>query len=282
MKAKTETITPEIAGELLKKNTHNRRVRAGYVDYLASEMANGRWCSETAEAIKIADDGTIVDGQHRLLAIKQSNTAIEVMVARGVPLRAQELMDGGTPRTVADNLQLSDRLTSANLKVATVRQIVSICCYYQNPRVSIGMARFVLAEYQRDIDTVIAQVSNFRPGMRGWIIGTLAFALHADRQALSFIQAFGSGENLSRGSPAKAARDWLISGAAGSAKLRNAHTYKKPAVEGLMNAVYNDIFKNPLSTIRRGAQGVDYFTGKSRRSVATIREQMKYIMQTPV
>lgn len=271
MKIKLETITPDAARRLLKNNTRNRRVRQGHVDFLASEMANGRW-KTTSETIAISPDGTLVDGQHRLLAVSQSGATVDLWVARDVPMETQDFLDGagvGGGRNISDQLHLDGVAYSCQL-VGAARTIVSMSCYYQNPKVSIGMVRIVLNEYQRDIEAVLKHAIQFRPGMKAWVLGSLAFALNADRAVMPFIEAFGSGENLSRGHPAKAARDWLTNG---GVAIRSS--YRKHAIEGLLNAAYNSVVGNQLSTIRRGSQGVDYFTGKKRKFIISVREQMK-------
>lgn len=273
MKVKIETITPAAAREMLKQNSQNRTVRQKHVDFLAAEMTNGRW-QTTSETIAFSTDGVIVDGQHRLLAIVQSNTAVEVLVARDVSMGTQDVIDCGSARTVADQLHLSDGVTNANLVAAAARQIVSLCCYYQNPKMSVATTRFVLAEYGKEIDAAIESIGNFKPGRKGWIIGALAFAYNADRSVGKFIEAFGSGEGLIRGNPVKAARDWLVNGNGEALKKK----FTKSRIEGLLNAAYNHSVGSQLITIRGGSQGVDFFTSKNRRSVATIREQMKHLL----
>lgn len=273
MKIKLETVTPEIARELLKANTRNRRVRSAHVDFLASEMVNGRW-KVTSETIAIDPQGIIVDGQHRLLAVAQSGTPIEFWVARDVPLDTQDVIDFGSQRSVADQLHLGDGIANANLMVGALRTITSICCYYQSVKLSTDAARLVYSEFGNDVEFVIENTRNFRPGFKTWVIGSLALAYSADRSAGPFIEAFGSGEGLLRGNPAKAARDWLVNARKNGSELI-AHSYKKSAIEGLLNAAYNHVTGDQISTIRRGTQGVDYFTGKRRKAVAMIREQMK-------
>lgn len=271
MKIKLETVTPEMARNLLKKNDHNRRVREHHVDFLASEIANGRW-KLTSETIAISPDGVIVDGQHRLIAVTQSGVAVECWVARGVPMDVQDVIDTGTVRTVSDQLQLGDGLKNATMSVAAVRQIVALCCDFQKVKISTDLARIILSEFGREIEFCIDKLFPFRPGFRAWVIGSLAFAMSADRHTSVFIEALGSGENITRGDPAKAARDWLTNGSS----ISLTKHYKRGAIEGLMNAAYNSVLNNRLTSIRRGAQGVDYFTGKKRRTVATVREQMKH------
>ena len=71
MKTKQQKITPELAREILKGNSKNRKIRQQRVDYLADEMKNGRW-QISHQGICIATDGRVLDGQHRLLAVIQS------------------------------------------------------------------------------------------------------------------------------------------------------------------------------------------------------------------
>jgi hypothetical protein len=43
MKATLKTITPQIAREMLEKNTHNRQISKLHVDELVEEIKSGRW-----------------------------------------------------------------------------------------------------------------------------------------------------------------------------------------------------------------------------------------------
>lgn len=272
LKPRQEVITPERARELLKGNTHNRLVRNAHVDFLASEIAGGRWVVQ-GDSIKIAPDGTVVDGQHRLLAIIQANAAIETFVIYDYPLALQPSIDiGGSIRTVPDQLGLSEGLPNKQLAVAAARQIASICCYFQGPKLSVGTALMIIQEYNRELDYVIAACKGFKPGLRGWVIGSLVLAMKADRQLTSFIDAFGSGENLRSGDPALAARQWLLNG---KTEALGA-SYKRAAIEGIFNAAYNALTGERISKIKRGERGLEHFMGKNRKSVATIRETFRH------
>jgi hypothetical protein len=98
-------VSPATAEALLKKNTRNRNINQRAVANLARTMANGEWVLN-GEAIKIAWDGTVLDGQHRLSAIAQSGTTIETLVIEGLPNDAQDTMDTGRKRTTADVLAI--------------------------------------------------------------------------------------------------------------------------------------------------------------------------------
>ena len=96
-----ELITPEIAGDLLSANPHNRRLRDVRVRRYAADMLEGRWV-QNAETIKISPRNEIVDGQHRLTAIITSHTSQWMLVARNVPF--SNTIDTGDPRIISDIL----------------------------------------------------------------------------------------------------------------------------------------------------------------------------------
>lgn len=113
------TITPQMAQEWADLNTHNRPVRYGRVARFARDMAAGKWVVN-GQAISIADDGRIIDGQHRLYACIQAGVAFESLVVRGLPFSVQDTVDTGAARTMADQFALRGEV-SANLLAAITR-----------------------------------------------------------------------------------------------------------------------------------------------------------------
>lgn len=84
IEANVRNITPEMAFELLTKNTKNyRRVDPRTVKYYAREMAEGRW-QMNGEPIQFAEDGTLLNGQHRLTAIVESGITVPMLVVTGL------------------------------------------------------------------------------------------------------------------------------------------------------------------------------------------------------
>lgn len=59
-------ISPEQAAKWLERNDNNRNVNVAKVKKMAKDMREGHW-DTTHQGIAIASDGTLVDGQHRLL-----------------------------------------------------------------------------------------------------------------------------------------------------------------------------------------------------------------------
>lgn len=99
-------ITPEQAKSILRKNNSNRRLRVETVTRYAIDMSKGKWNESTAECIKLASDGTLLDGQHRLHAIVEANVPIKLLVAYNVPKDVFNVIDTGVPRSGEDVLHV--------------------------------------------------------------------------------------------------------------------------------------------------------------------------------
>lgn len=113
-------VSPETASAWLLSNTHNRNLRQPLVLAYAADMANGDW-RWNGETIKFAEDGTLLDGQHRLAAIVEANTTMQMLVVRGLANEAQETVDTGSKRSLSDLLKLRGE-RQPNLLAAVVRR----------------------------------------------------------------------------------------------------------------------------------------------------------------
>lgn len=107
MKFHEEKVNAEKAGAYLEKNKRNRRIRWPWVHELAEIMLAGQWKQNTGQTVKIAVNGEIVDGQHRMLAIieankKQPGIAIGVHFATGLELAVHDAIDTGKARNACD------------------------------------------------------------------------------------------------------------------------------------------------------------------------------------
>lgn len=123
-KAEIRSVSPTTAKGWLQKNKRNRPVVANVVRSYARDMAAGNW-QLTGEAIKFDTDGNLADGQHRLSAVVESDTTVEMLVVRDILPDTQMVMDSGRKRTSADALTLAGQ---------------------KNPFVLSASARFALRE----------------------------------------------------------------------------------------------------------------------------------------
>lgn len=123
MKTSFELITPVKAAELLKKNNMNRLLRKNDLNEYARQMVAGLWKEETGEAIKIADDNTILDGQHRLQALILANISLRFMVITGLDKSVFTVLDSGIKRSSGDILHIAGIHDSNNV-AAGIRKYV--------------------------------------------------------------------------------------------------------------------------------------------------------------
>lgn len=101
----TVRVGPDKAQAWLGRNTSNRKVRPARVREYAAAMTEGRWLY-TADPVRFDEDGKLIDGQHRLMAIVRSGVEIEMHVVRGLSRHAQDALDTGAARTAADALKV--------------------------------------------------------------------------------------------------------------------------------------------------------------------------------
>lgn len=104
MKTELMNITPDIAIEMLSRNSSNRKVRDNRVKFYAKQMREGDW-HLTGQTISFDTNGQLLDGQHRLWAIVESDCTVPFLVVTGV--EPTSAYDCGLQRTMPDRLLLS-------------------------------------------------------------------------------------------------------------------------------------------------------------------------------
>jgi hypothetical protein len=100
-----ENVTPAIADKYLGTQLHNRRLREDRVIYWIGIINRGEWRLSN-DAITFDQDGHLLNGQHRLTAIVISEQTLPLVVLRHLPTAAQNIMDTGLTRQMADALKL--------------------------------------------------------------------------------------------------------------------------------------------------------------------------------
>jgi len=113
-------VTPELAREWLKHNTRNRKLRRALVRRYALIMQSGNWML-TPEGIIFDSNGDLIQGQHRLNAVAESETPAWMIVWTNVNPDVFKALDRGAPRSYADALQLPKKLAEC------ARYAASIC-----------------------------------------------------------------------------------------------------------------------------------------------------------
>lgn len=80
----TLTITPEMAEEMLAYNDRNVPVKGSKLSHFTRQFVEGKW-TYTCEPIAFSDAGRLINGQHRLMACRDSRVPFKADVSYGVP-----------------------------------------------------------------------------------------------------------------------------------------------------------------------------------------------------
>ena len=123
MKAIIIIITPEQAKRWLEKNNGggkgNRKFSQRQLACLTDSIFRGQWMLN-GETIKIGQDGSVIDGQHRLMAVVRANRPIESLVVFDCDPSAYNTIDKGRARTAGE--------TFRNLDVKNWNSVAAATC----------------------------------------------------------------------------------------------------------------------------------------------------------
>jgi hypothetical protein len=211
-------ITPEKAARLIEThNTHNRDVDERRIDQYAADMRSGDW-EINGEAIKIADDGTLLDGQHRLLACLEAELPFDSIVVTGLSRKAQESMDQGRPRGLHDVLKLrgegDPNVLARAVRIVTVYEATGVPYLGGWKRAPTNHESLRTLERNPEIRDACKYAS--RRLKRRWLPVSLVGALHflfcsVDEEAsIAFFDALTGDEALPFGSPILTLRQVLL------------------------------------------------------------------------
>jgi hypothetical protein len=266
--SKLETLTPKLADHLLETLTHGP-LNIDQVSFLATELRENRW-RKFPGAIMIADaERVLVDGAHRCGACSLTGISFPVYIWHNVPADTNPDL-GIRGHSLAEAMKLNKNIVSA------ARQLAAACCKHHPVKMSMGSTLIVLDEFQGDIERVTKAMAGFRAGKHAWVVGALALACGADPGTIPFIEAFGSGEGLHRGDPAKAARQWLTN------NEPSGHDHNHgAAVETLLIAAYHAAMGEQITVLRRSDQGLNYFLGRKAGFVKALRSALTLLLPRP-
>jgi len=140
-------ITPEEAKAILEERNYRnvRKISKTKVDQYAQMQTNGDWGSFIGEPIAFHKDGSLLNGQHRLMACIKSGVPLSVMVLISCEDQDEECFDQGYSRSAYNG-------TSYNRKQQSIYNAIraygsennSVFCYKRTmPReLNRGMNRF--------------------------------------------------------------------------------------------------------------------------------------------
>lgn len=117
-------VTPEQALDWLTRNDNNRVISKKHVNLLADMMARGEY-HFVGDPIRFDTDGRLLDGQHRLNAIVESETHQPMLVITGLPPESQVFMDAGRKRSPGDQMTVALGIRNGNQAASIARTYIA-------------------------------------------------------------------------------------------------------------------------------------------------------------
>lgn len=220
--SRIETITPEIAKELLSRNSGNRSISDAHVNRLAKQMASGQF-ELNGDTIRIAEDGTVIDGQHRLYGCVKSGVSFRSFVVRGLPRKAFLTIDQGKRRSHGDTLSALGEKNGKDISSA-----LKIIERYFTAGLPVGRRSFTNSDMVELLDKY-PDARNCLGGVshpKGLFPRSIAiacnylFRIRDEDLAARFFSELVSGTNLDEDSPIYVLRERLMRNAMSKAKLK--------------------------------------------------------------
>lgn len=205
---------------LLTLNTNNRNVKKSHVEWLTKAIENGEFIF-TGQGISVSKDGKLIDGQHRLIALREAGYPhVDLMVVTGLEEEAMIYVDQHAKRSSADMLKIVVNKNVTSYMAAVVNFHIKLNegkdgFYFTNGKASLESIVEATEEYGDVIAEIIEASGKFRKA--GALCGYLHYALKYNKDAaLRFASEVSLGEGLKRHDPAYRLREaWLTRKSAG-------------------------------------------------------------------
>lgn len=205
----------KLVDELLERNTSNRTIKKTQLEWLKKSIKSENFIL-TGQGIAVSDKGVLIDGQHRLMAIRQAGyPAVDLLIVTGLDERAKIYVDQHTKRTTADMLKLNvdqtitPRLASiinTHLKIKITDEGFS----FARGKTSLDDVIKVTEKYHDLIQTIANEGGQI--ARAGIATAFFHYALKHDTEMASEIaRQVRDGERLTKNDPAYQLREYLLS-----------------------------------------------------------------------
>lgn len=230
-------VYKEFALAAIARNTHNRSQNHRLIERLTLTIQRDEYIFN-GQPIVFAKDGTLLDGQHRLMAVIAADKPIDTLIVWNAEPASQETMDMGKSRSVADILRLrgfpnQHTVAAVGKRVAlgTLHGFQAGAANLQN-QVSAGkIVSVVEALSELDRYTVYARSVAKACNLIGSQVGFLMWWFDGiDRNDSDYFwEKLRNGQNLDEGDPIYALRRFgLLAGHSGMGTF--AHQYLMAAM----------------------------------------------------
>lgn len=177
-------VTPDVAREWLETNKRNRSLNKKHRQFLTSVMKAGDYLLN-GETVIFDTDGMLMDGQHRLHAVIESETAQDFLVVRGIATEAFDTLDGGRARTTGEVLLMEGEINSNALAGAASQLIQFI------DRGGVMYSSGSGENVRKCTPRLAARVLSVHPGLRESVAAMRSSPVYKNQQGYVLHYLFG-------------------------------------------------------------------------------------------
>jgi hypothetical protein len=233
-------IGPRDAQQLMTNRSHQRNVSKRTVSRYVKDMLEGRWHLTAGAPLALWEDTTgkwgdegeiyVLNGQHRLLAVIESNTEQEFWVVYETDPEVFMTYDTGLVRGIGTLLQLSNQNRGIEtVNSATIASLANLILRYErHPKTlwqsdtvtKAEVVEWVATQDWADLTIAVRDYHQVRSHMKkqglGMWYGALRWLVHEHSTNASrwyeFHEAISFGTNLSAGDARLTLRNYMLRG----------------------------------------------------------------------
>lgn len=194
-------VSPDLAKLMLTRNTLNRPVRTVLVNKYIKDIHRGKWKLHH-QGVAFDTSGTLLDGQHRLLAIAKGEESVLMLVSMDVDPEARMAVDDHSKRTARDAVELiQNGVTAVHTSVASLMLQVGPTLGYNAHAVSKFDINEVMSRHRPKIDFAVkcmnaaksARITGLSSAALGAVITKAAYH-HQEAKIEEFVYVLQTGE----------------------------------------------------------------------------------------
>lgn len=151
-------VDSQTSKQLLKMNVHNRNLSRKQIDQIKRDIASDKWAF-TGDAIRVSDEGVLIDGQHRLVGVDQVGARVPMLIIEGLDPQASGWIDQNRRRSVPDILRFRD------ITVSNVTTCAGAASILMQADLSTPATREMVADYVEEHSEELQRVAQWAKNM---------------------------------------------------------------------------------------------------------------------
>ena len=180
------SVTPELARKWLDEcNVFNRPINQEVVDMYVRQIKAKLW-RRTHQGIAFTDEKSLLDGQHRLMAVVITNVTVPMLVFMDESNENYEYIDSGRNRSNLETVRMSSRNETLKLKHTQTLKAMLAGRYCKNSKYSNAELGALYRRYSAAVDFAVEQLGDYPvkqindPTVRG-VIARACYYLNKDQ-----------------------------------------------------------------------------------------------------